>query len=265
MQDLARIRQLGLRVYEIKMLGSIFLIAPKLKNVYQVVDAGSNEQADVYLINADDPDAMEKWGKISSNNSQLTPIMIGNQCVDDDAIVTLRRPVRMQKLVEALEAIVKKHTITNTPTNDTSLSRAFNIEENNKLRGLDILVVDDSYPVRKYMEQKLIELAMVPIRITFTASGEEALYMIKSNPFDMVFLDVIMEGMDGYQVCKRMKAGSDVYVVMLTSKKSPFDKVRGTMSGCNAYLTKPPDDVRLSKEISKCFQASSQSRKSVNF
>ena len=65
------------------------------------------------------------------------------------------------------------------------------------------------------------------------------------------YLDVVMEGVDGYKVCKQIKSQHDVHIAMLTSKKSPFDKVRGTMSGCDAYVTKPPTDQRLKEEIEK--------------
>jgi twitching motility two-component system response regulator PilG len=61
----------------------------------------------------------------------------------------------------------------------------------------------------------------------------------------------MMEGLDGYKTCKTIKSNGDSYIVMLTSKKSPFDKVRGTMSGCDAYVTKPPSDERLAEEIQK--------------
>jgi twitching motility two-component system response regulator PilG len=63
-----------------------------------------------------------------------------------------------------------------------------------------------------------------------------------------------MPGIDGYQVCKLIKsnkAAQKTAVVMLTSKDSPFDKIRGSMSGCDAYLTKPVDEEKLLETISK--------------
>ena len=102
------------------------------------------------------------------------------------------------------------------------------------------------------MEQKLAEIIRFPTRLSLTASGEEAMVKFAKRDFDLVFLDVIMEGVDGYKVCKAIKSRYSAYVVMLTSKKSPFDKVRGTMSGCDAYITKPPADQRLVDEVEKC-------------
>ena len=82
----------------------------------------------------------------------------------------------------------------------------------------------------------------------------------REKKYDIIFLDVVMPGADGYEVCKAIKKGNNTYVVMLTSKKSPFDKIRGTMSGCNAYITKPPSDQRLKQEIQTCvrFRAKEQ-------
>ena len=68
--------------------------------------------------------------------------------------------------------------------------------------------------------------------------------MVDMKHYDIIFLDVVLPGMDGYQVCKNIKRNPVIKhtpVVMLTSKSSPFDKVRGSMAGCNAYLTKPVD------------------------
>jgi len=82
----------------------------------------------------------------------------------------------------------------------------------------------------------------------FAASGEEALFKISKLHFDMIFLDVMLPGMYGYDVCKMIKKNKDnalMKVVMLTSKDKTFDKIRGTMAGCDGYLTKPVDEMKL--------------------
>ncbi|MDO9193581.1 MAG: response regulator, partial [Undibacterium sp.] len=67
--------------------------------------------------------------------------------------------------------------------------------------------------------------------------------------YTCIFLDILMPGIDGYEVCKRIKGNSDTKqtaVVMLSSKGSMFDKFRGNWSGCDAYLSKPvPEDDLL--------------------
>ena len=63
--------------------------------------------------------------------------------------------------------------------------------------------------------------------------------------YTCILMDVLMPGMDGYEACRRIKArartGEGPPIVMLTSKSSPFDRIRGKMAGCDAYLTKPID------------------------
>jgi CheY-like chemotaxis protein len=112
-----------------------------------------------------------------------------------------------------------------------------------------VLVVDDNLTVREFMKSKL---APFNFNVDYASSGEEAVGFTGSKHYTCVFLDVIMPGIDGYQVCKLIKskrAAAKTAVVMLTSKGSPFDKIRGAMAGCDAYLTKPVDEDKLLQTI----------------
>ena len=114
-----------------------------------------------------------------------------------------------------------------------------------------VLVVDDSPLMRTFLQNKLQPYGIAP---EFAASGEEALFKISKNHFDMIFLDVMLPGMDGYDVCKMIKKNKDnslMKVVMLTSKDKTFDKIRGTMAGCDGYLTKPVDEMKLRSIIER--------------
>jgi CheY-like chemotaxis protein len=113
------------------------------------------------------------------------------------------------------------------------------------------LVVDDNVTVREFMKNQLAPFAF---NVDFAESGEQAVGMTGAKHYTCVFLDVVMPGIDGYQVCKLIKSKKSVKktaVVMLTSKGSPFDKIRGAMAGCDAYLTKPVDVEKLLGVISK--------------
>ena len=108
-----------------------------------------------------------------------------------------------------------------------------------------VLVVDDSPLMRTFLHNKLQPYGIAP---EFASSGEEALFKISKQHFDLIFLDVMLPGMDGYDVCKMIKKNKDnslMKVVMLTSKDKTFDKIRGTMAGCDGYLTKPVDEMKL--------------------
>ena len=109
-----------------------------------------------------------------------------------------------------------------------------------------VLVVDDSATVRAFMR---IKLAPFHFDVDFAENGEQAIEMAQAKTYTCIFLDIMMPGIDGYEVCKRIKNNSDTKktaVVMLTSKNSMFDKFRGNWAGCDAYLGKPvPEDDLL--------------------
>ena len=114
-----------------------------------------------------------------------------------------------------------------------------------------VLVVDDNSTVREFMKNKL---AAFNFNVDYAESGEQAIGLTGQKYYAIIFLDVIMPGIDGYQVCKLIKskrASPKTTVIMLTSKDSPFDKIRGSMSGCDAYLTKPVDEEKLLETIVK--------------
>ncbi len=111
------------------------------------------------------------------------------------------------------------------------------------------LVVDDSSTMRRLMNITLEQLGM---NIEFADCGTDALALVKSRAYDIVFLDVILPDVDGYRVCKTIKGNKhsrNIPVILLTSRDSAFDKVRGKMSGADAYLTKPLDRAVLLQAI----------------
>jgi twitching motility two-component system response regulator PilG len=241
MHDGIYLSYIGLTELEVKVLKSIFTLAPQLQDNCTLIPPSSIHQADLILVNADDPESIRQWTEIRQANSLISALLL----TDSDKLAgsdnTIQRPIRVQKLIAALEEIIEKTDFDTEPEDQTD-------------SGLNVMVVDDSYPVRKYMEHKLSELAAFPVNLSFASNGQEAIEKASQTDFHLIFLDVMMEGMDGYKACKAIKAENGSYIVMLTSKKSPFDKVRGTMSGCDAYITKPPADERLEEELSKCMQ-----------
>lgn len=241
MHDDIKLSYLGLTENEVRVLKSIFTLAPQLSEKFSLTSPSDLEEVDVFLVDADDAQAIARWKQIKQKNNLAMSLMLSSQGESSEGDVTLQRPIRVQKLIAALDDIMADQTQTNNPS----------LISEPEVRAL---IVDDSYPVRKYMEHKLSELIKVPLKLSFAGSGEEAIAKVNSRNYDIIFLDVMMEGVDGYKVCKAIKASRKAYIVMLTSKKSPFDKVRGTMSGCDAYVTKPPSDECLVKEVQKCIQ-----------
>ncbi|MFL6714379.1 MAG: PleD family two-component system response regulator [Sulfurifustis sp.] len=125
------------------------------------------------------------------------------------------------------------------------------------------LVVDDSTTLRRLMELILVPLG---IDIDFVDTGERAVDISKRKTYDIVFLDILLPGIDGYRVCKTIKGdkrSKETRVVMLTSQNSAIDKVRGMMAGADVYLTKPVDRLDLLRAIDKCLPRAEVSQSSV--
>ena len=105
--------------------------------------------------------------------------------------------------------------------------------------GLKVMVIDDSKTIRRTAET-LLKKAGCEV---FTAvDGFEALALIADNNPDLIFVDIMMPRLDGYQTCALIKHNAqyrDTPVVMLSSKDGLFDRARGRIVGSEEYLTKP--------------------------
>ena len=107
------------------------------------------------------------------------------------------------------------------------------------LSGLKVMVIDDSNTIRRSAE---IFLGQAGCRVLLAEDGFDALAKIADNDPDLIFCDILMPRLDGYQTCaiiKRNPRFAHVPVIMLSSKDGLFDKARGRMVGSEAYLTKP--------------------------
>ncbi|MCM2674123.1 response regulator transcription factor [Alkalicoccobacillus plakortidis] len=99
-----------------------------------------------------------------------------------------------------------------------------------------ILVVDD--------EKELLQLVVSYLEnekyVVYTATdGYEALQTLETESIDLVILDIMMEGIDGFELCKRIRESSSIPVVMLTAKSSEDDRIRGLKLGADDYVIKP--------------------------
>jgi two-component system, sensor histidine kinase and response regulator len=117
------------------------------------------------------------------------------------------------------------------------------------IKNAKILVVDDITENVKIMAHMLKGMGFA---ITFARSGYEALETIKSNPPNLVLLDISMPGMDGYEVCERIKKDTeteDIPVIFVTARDNPEDIVRGFEKGAVDYLTRPVNSAELKARV----------------
>lgn len=114
-----------------------------------------------------------------------------------------------------------------------------------------ILIADDEAHLRSLLHQTLEELEDEGVELLTAANGEEALAAIEASKPNLVFLDVMMPKLSGFDVCSRTKKTlglTDVYIVLLTAKGQEFDRQKGQEVGADLYMTKPFDpDALLQK------------------
>ncbi len=105
-----------------------------------------------------------------------------------------------------------------------------------------ILIVDDEAFIRVLLMQTLEELEDLGVELLSAADGQEGLDIALSELPDLVFLDVMMPRLSGYEVCRKIKeTDKNIYVVLLTAKGQAIDKEEGTDAGADEYVTKPFD------------------------
>ena len=112
-------------------------------------------------------------------------------------------------------------------------------DNNSHFKGLKVLVIDDSKTIRKTAETLL---AKEGCEVYTAVDGFDALAKVADYTPDIVFVDIMMPRLDGYQTCsliKHNKVFKSIPVIMLSSKDGLFDRARGRIVGSEYYLTKP--------------------------
>jgi len=111
-----------------------------------------------------------------------------------------------------------------------------------------ILIIDDEAHIRLLLERTLIDFEDEGVEILTAENGEAGLALIQTEKPALVFLDVMMPKMNGFDVCHVVKNElkmDEVYIVMLTAKGQEYDRQKGTDVGVDVYMTKPfdPDEI----------------------
>lgn len=117
------------------------------------------------------------------------------------------------------------------------------------LQGVKVMVIDDSNTIRRSAE---IFLNQAGCEVILAQDGFEALAKITDHQPDVVFVDIMMPRLDGYQTCSLIKRNPryrTTPVIMLSSKDGLFDRARGRMVGSDEYLTKPFTKDTLLKAV----------------
>jgi len=252
---------LGFTEAEKSLLSSTFRLTGRRAFSYaEPVEAG--ERADIYVVNADSADGIARM-EARAPNVHAPAVLIGRRASTGPWPV-VEKPIHWMRLFEQLDHLMStavqerarreahaEGAWDGTPRRRADENEAPRLQLVEPKPNESVLVVDDSATVRAFMRNKL-----APFRfdVDYAENGEKAIDMAQAKNYTCVFLDILMPGMDGYQVCKRLKsspATKGTAVVMLSSKSSAFDKFRGSWSGCDAYLGKPVGEDELLTTIAR--------------
>ncbi len=117
-----------------------------------------------------------------------------------------------------------------------------------------ILIVDDELAMRTLLKELLEEFEDKGVELLTAENGEEALESIKAMKPELVILDVLMPGMNGFEVCNTVKnelGMKDVYVMILTTNGQEYNKQKGKDVGADIFITKPFDPGEFIKKAAK--------------
>jgi two-component system, OmpR family, response regulator RegX3 len=109
-----------------------------------------------------------------------------------------------------------------------------------------ILVVEDTEAI---LDAVTDALAVEGFDVQGVADGKEALELAQAEPFDLVILDLMLPGLSGTEVCRRLRAESPVPIIMLTARDAEADRVLGLEIGADDYITKPFSEVELLSRV----------------
>ena len=110
-----------------------------------------------------------------------------------------------------------------------------------------VLIVEDETSIREFIS---MNLKMSGFNTIEASSGEEAVVLYENNNPDVILLDIMLPGIDGFEVCKRIRAlNSDVSIIMLTARGEDMDKINGLEIGADDYVIKPFNPLELVARI----------------
>ena len=112
--------------------------------------------------------------------------------------------------------------------------------------GIRVLAVEDDERIRASVKLALEDEGWI---VDEAASGEEAIAIFSKHPADVVLIDIMLPGIDGFELCRNIRKSSDVPIVMVTTRADTHDVVAGLEAGADDYLTKPFAPKELAARI----------------
>lgn len=195
----------------------------------------SDESTVDLIITTDEYSNIEDALNLQSD-SRLLVVSDEKNCPHGD--LQLQRPLLVTRVMRVMEQAAQQHRSIVQEETSAPVAQDSAEDPGTKQQYL-ALIIDDNAAIRKQLE---IELRTSGIPSKSAESGDQALEMIEADTFDLIFLDIMMPGIDGYETCGRIRSNKPYKktpIIMLSGKTAPLDEVKGVIAGATTYLTKP--------------------------
>jgi two-component system cell cycle response regulator len=261
----------GLTARDSRLLEIVINRASSGRHAFRASQAENTQTPRVAIVDASSPVSLEMYQELHRRYPELIAVTISDHGMAGETRYRIERKSLFLQVMRVLEDLAE-HEFTGTkisshPTLSAQQAQAsakpaaaadsaFVAGKAGQPQPLSALVVDDSLTVREQMRMALERLG---IACDQADSAEAAMQLLQHNSYSLAFLDVVMPGTDGYELCRKIKQNSYTRlmpVLMLTSRSSPFDRARGALSGCDSYLTKPITWDTFSQSVDKALMKS---------
>lgn len=253
---------LGFETADQEKLDRVFQMERRGERKYITANPDHMLGSDILLVNFDNPCAREEKDRILASHPQTQVVAASRGPLQEAPDHHIRGILIAARVLGVLDKIVALQAAKPVPDNlqaheANSVSRKAVTQDRPKSQvilpenqaspvasghiGYRALVVDDSAAIQKSLELNLAALPQISA-VEFADTGESALAKAETSQYDLIFLDVTMPGIDGYETCTQLRKKPQYKktpIIMVSGKTSPLDEVKGVMAGCTTYLTKP--------------------------
>lgn len=247
---------LGFMASDLGRLHKIFELASADGRHYVLVSQGGHDNhGDILLVNHDEPGAVEEQRARLRFRPHTPVVVVSKGPLAEPVKFHLRGMLIGVKLLSLLDKVPLPHQAAPSPELEP-------MPRQEEQKGFRVLVVDDSVAIQKSLEIHLKKLPQVDV-IEFAKDGEEALQMAENDKYDLIFLDVMMPGIDGYETCGRLRKQhkhKKTPIIMVSGNDTPLDEVKGVIAGCTTYLIKPVQTEAFMKLSSRILDQANANR-----
>lgn len=237
--------------------------------VFRAAAATLAENCDIALVDPTIAESRALFSQLKARNSRLVVALLADTCNSEPGRYCIPRKSLWSQLVATLEDAVHVELLSLAQRALSSeVAQPYKVAPRvaaepslfkpgappqalSQLGQLRAMILDDSVTVRNQLEAALAKAGVVADCVS---NADSAFQLLDKRGYDLMFLDIVMPGIDGYEVCRTLRrkaATKQLPIVMLTSRSSPFDRARGALAGCDLYLVKPIDLKTFYQAVNK--------------